>query len=191
MRGHIYMLFNRISRKWYIGKSKYPFEHPQAHWRRYLRGDGDPNQHIVRAISKFGADNFAAFCLESCIPESLLNSREMFHVLQYNSKKRGYNTTEGGDGGNGYEWTEAQRQRQSDFMLGNENYKNRKFSDDALHRIGDAQSGKTVSAETRKKLRNANLGKKHTAERRQSNSLAQKKAWRKRKHNPNQLTLFD
>lgn len=217
MLGHIYMLFNRTNRKSYIGKSKYPFQHPKAHWRRYLNGGGEPQQHIVRAIQKNGSDNFAVFCLESCISQSLIDERERFYICQYNTKEQGYNRTDGGDGGKGYKWTDEQREKAAERARGNQHHKNRVFSHDALKRIGAAHRGKIVSAKTRQKLREANLGKTMSIETRQKLSerpisletrrkMSQriispetrkrlsesaKRDWQKRKHNPNQLTLFD
>ena len=98
MNGHIYMLFCQPTYRYYIGKSCYPFDHPKAHWRDYLNGSGYKYQSIFKAVKKYGADNFTSICLESDIPEDLLNSREKFFIHLFHACEGGYNRTHGGDG---------------------------------------------------------------------------------------------
>ena len=98
MNGHIYMLFCQPTYHYYIGKSCYPFDHPKAHWRDYLNGSGYKYQSVFKAVKKYGADNFTSICLESDIPEDLLNSREKFFIRLFHAREGGYNRTNGGDG---------------------------------------------------------------------------------------------
>ena len=98
MNGHIYMLFCQPTYRYYIGKSRYSFDHPKAHWRDYLNGSGYKYQSIFKAVKKYGADNFTSICLESDIPEDLLNCREKFFIRLFHAREGGYNRTNGGDG---------------------------------------------------------------------------------------------
>ena len=98
MNGHIYMLFCQPTYRYYVGKSRYPFDHPKAHWRNYLNGSGYKYQAIFKAVKKYGADNFTSICLESDIPEDLLNCREKFFIRLFHAREGGYNRTNGGDG---------------------------------------------------------------------------------------------
>ena len=98
MNGHIYMLFCHPTHLYYIGKSRYPFDHPKAHWRDYLNGSGSKNQSIFKAVKKYGEDNFTSICLESDIPEDLINSREKFFIRLFHAREGGYNRSNGGDG---------------------------------------------------------------------------------------------
>ena len=122
MLGHIYMLYNRVTGDSYVGKTIFPFEHRQAHWRYYLRGHGSARQLIVKAICDYGVSAFSVFCLESCVPEPLLGERERFFILQFGTKfPNGYNRTGGGAGLSGYKQSAASNAKRSAAMMGDRN----------------------------------------------------------------------
>lgn len=53
---------------------------------------------IYNAINKYGKENFYYEILETNVPESELDSKEIAYIAQYNSYYEGYNSTPGGDG---------------------------------------------------------------------------------------------
>lgn len=96
----IYKIINVKNNKIYIGKSI----DIQRRWKEHVRHSKDEflrkKSPIHKAINKYGASSFKFEILEECKEEEL-NEREMFYINLYNSrdKKKGYNITEGGDGG--------------------------------------------------------------------------------------------
>lgn len=56
------------------------------------------NYPIYRAIRKYGVENFYYEILEDDIPLNQLDEKEIYYIEKYNSYKKGYNSTKGGDG---------------------------------------------------------------------------------------------
>lgn len=88
----IYKTTNNINGKIYIGKNK-------TNNKNYL-GSGIV---LKQAIKKYGKENFSKEILEECDTFQLLNEREIYWILFYNSidPKIGYNRSKGGDGTSG------------------------------------------------------------------------------------------
>jgi len=91
----IYRIKNKINGKSYIGQSK----SVQRRWREHIRGTED--SVISKAIRKYGEDNFTFEIIEICSVEDL-DSREIYYIKKYETYKKGYNMTLGGDGVKGY-----------------------------------------------------------------------------------------
>lgn len=99
MKGIIYKVTNKINGKIYIGQT---IQSLKDRWYRHcakksLR-ETERNMHIKRAILKYGKENFTIETLEECDSE-LLNEREKFYIDYFDSYHKGYNSTEGGQGG--------------------------------------------------------------------------------------------
>lgn len=92
MKGIIYKVTNKVNGKSYIGQTRYTLE---FRWRQHLHKKDKTYFH--NAIRKYGAENFSAEILEEC-PYSNLNEREIFYIAKYETFKKGYNLTIGGDG---------------------------------------------------------------------------------------------
>jgi len=103
---YIYSITNLQNNKLYIGKTSK--SNPYDRWKQHLQlartNDNlseDNSVHsmpIVRAISKYGADNFKFRVLEECAEESV-NEREKHYIEKYNTADGiGYNCTYGGEG---------------------------------------------------------------------------------------------
>jgi len=88
---YIYKTINLINGKIYIGKSNGK--------NKYYLGSG---YLILKAIKKYGRNNFVKEILEDNISPSLINEREKYWIKIYNSTdlQIGYNLTVGGDGVN-------------------------------------------------------------------------------------------
>jgi group I intron endonuclease len=103
---YIYSITNLENQKIYVGKTTQP--NPYDRWKQHLqlaRNKNNLNENnsahsmpIIRAISKYGADQFKFRVLEECIDDKV-NERETYWIERLNScGKNGYNITLGGEG---------------------------------------------------------------------------------------------
>lgn len=101
--GYIYLITNKINGKRYVGKTETTVE---ARWKRHLSIAKNPNAQkyaIHQAILKYGAESFIIKEIEK-VPTTKLSQREQYWIQYYNSYKRGYNETLGGDGNTKYNY---------------------------------------------------------------------------------------
>lgn len=91
MFGYIYLTFNKINGKIYIGQHKGEYD------ENYL-GSG---KLIRRAIEKYGKNNFSNHIIEYCSSLDELCNREVYWINKYQSfsKSDGYNLLKGGQFG--------------------------------------------------------------------------------------------
>lgn len=87
---YIYMTKNKISGKIYVGQSMKDDE-------SYL-GSGTI---LMKALKRYGRENFERTILENCTDKAHMNEREKFWIEHYDSTNRtiGYNISTGGVGG--------------------------------------------------------------------------------------------
>ena len=97
--GYIYRLYHIASGRSYIGQTVFPIEvrFKQHIYNAHTKSSLSYNQHIKRAIRKYGRDAFAIEELEQC-DNSLLDEREKYWITHYDSVKNGFNMTYGGEG---------------------------------------------------------------------------------------------
>lgn len=99
MDGIIYIITNKLNNKVYIGQT---IQNLKDRWYRHCQkkclSKAESNMAIKRAILKYGKENFTIEILETC-DSSMLNERERFYISKYDSYKRGYNETIGGQDG--------------------------------------------------------------------------------------------
>lgn len=88
----IYKIENKINGRVYIGQSV----NIENRWREHKRGKQSPNMVISRAIKKYGSSHFTFGIIELC-SRADLNTKEVYWISVYNSYKKGYNSTTGGD----------------------------------------------------------------------------------------------
>ena len=148
--GCIYMITNTINGKSYIGISTY--EPETGRINDHLSGNG--NRIIANAVKKYGRDAFTYELLEENVFPTLLPDLEVAYIKQFNTvSPNGYNLTADGEGGIPSEET---RQKMS------ESHKGKTLSEGTRKKIRDANigrhKGKTLSEEHRKKLRDAKIG---------------------------------
>lgn len=92
----IYKITNTINGKVYIGQTIQPLD---KRWKQHKRNiKGNEICTIHRAIAKYGEENFTIQCLCECDKKDL-NTLEKYYIAKYNSYKKGYNETIGGNGG--------------------------------------------------------------------------------------------
>jgi group I intron endonuclease len=130
MRHYIYIITNKLNGKIYIGK------HSSKRLNDNYFGSGVA---LKRAILKYGRENFIKEILIECIDEEELNIKEIHFINKYNTFKKGYNMTMGGEGMLGHVPTSKQRNKQS--LTQKRNYENnpdykKKLSEKAKLRVG-------------------------------------------------------
>jgi hypothetical protein len=103
---YIYTITNLENQKLYVGKTTQP--NPYDRWKQHLQAarskdnlaenNSIHSMPIVRAICKYGADNFKFRVLEEC-GEDNVNERETYWIEKLEAfGKNGYNVTLGGEG---------------------------------------------------------------------------------------------
>ena len=107
--GFIYMTHNMVNGKKYIGQKQIKSQKP---WQDYL-GSG---KTLLKAINKYGEENFYKDILETCTNQDDLNAREEYWISYYNAVKDDtfYNICSGGRGANYWDGiTDERRERLS------------------------------------------------------------------------------
>lgn len=94
--GYIYMIRNTINDKKYIGKTEQYDVH--IRWKEHIKcinREECKNRALYMAFNKYGLENF-----EFSVIEQTENTceREMYWISYYDTYKKGYNETLGGDG---------------------------------------------------------------------------------------------
>lgn len=85
------------------GKSYIGFTHFTMSERLHkhnLNAESGLDTNFYRAIRKYGLDGLVSELLCMCEGEEEAKEREMHFIAHFNTYKKGYNMTEGGDGGN-------------------------------------------------------------------------------------------
>lgn len=152
-KAYVYRIECLINSKRYYGETK----NPQDRWRRH-KNDAANDIHayaIHHAIQKHGIQNFKFEVVEVCDTKAKAFEREKYwiakdktNLARYHDKARGYNLTDGGEGG--------------------------ELSQQARQKISEALTGRPLSADHIEKLRQAKLGKKHTQEHRDNMGIGQR-----------------
>lgn len=90
MYGYIYETINLVNGKRYIGQHRSETFDPKYY------GSGVV---FIKALKKYGSENFSITILEECNTEEELNKREIFYIEKYNAveDKNYYNTSFGGE----------------------------------------------------------------------------------------------
>lgn len=91
--GKIYIIKNTITDKVYIGQT---IQSVERRFKKHLSDSKQSNNIFSRAIKKYGAENFYYEILESNIPLSELDEREIYWIKYFDSYNNGYNSTTGG-----------------------------------------------------------------------------------------------
>lgn len=109
--GYIYKVLNTINGKVYIGKTGKTIE---ERWSKHLGNAGElkrtreanPHEkkegsHLNNAINKYGPNAFIVNQVDVAYSKEELNEKERYWVKEYDSMNpdKGYNMTEGGEGG--------------------------------------------------------------------------------------------
>lgn len=184
----VYCHRNKTNGKRYIGQTKHQ-DNLTRRWgtdgREYRR-----NQYFLRAINKYGWDNFDHFVIQGNLTKEEADELEILNIAFYNTTdpRFGYNISSGGSNG-GHPASEYQKQVASQTFKGKPSWnkgkhlsdeykqkiseslkgvntwsKGKTLSKEHIARIKEANTGKIVSQETRQKLAKSSSGRKLSEE---------------------------
>lgn len=157
----IYGIINDIDGKIYVGQTVDFARREKAHWIM-LRGGRHPNNHLQRAFTKYGRENFRFAVLCECLPEELVE-KEQFWLDAYPSKAK-YNQADSAKNSMlGRKHTPEARAKMSAKLKGKRRTGWR-HSPEAIENMRKAKLGKKMSRTTRRKMRQARLGFKQSPE---------------------------
>lgn len=92
--------------KRYIGVSKYSLEERK---KQHERSSRNPKNKFHRAIKKYGLNSFVWEVLDTANSSDELMFKEVEYIRFFDSKKKGYNSTDGGEGTKGHVVSEEAR----------------------------------------------------------------------------------
>lgn len=140
----IYIHKNKINGKQYVGMTCQSVEQRWRNGKNYKSCTA-----FNRAIEKYGWESFEHIILYDCLSkdDACKLESETIRRLQTQNPDYGYNICDGGVGTSGYVPDDKERKRRSEMWLGekNPNY-----------------NGKLVTQEWKEKMRQINLGSKHS-----------------------------
>lgn len=94
---YIYRIVNDINNKDYIGKTNLSIEERFKQHCKDSKRIQYENRPLYKAINKYGIEHFHIELVEEC-SDKIVSEREIYWIEQYDSFKKGYNATIGGDG---------------------------------------------------------------------------------------------
>jgi len=102
---YIYSITNNINQKKYVGKTSK--DNPYDRWKEHINHSKHKentisyssvhSMPIIRALRKYGIDNFKFKVIEECSNDNV-NELEEKYIREYNTYYNGYNCTFGGEG---------------------------------------------------------------------------------------------
>lgn len=196
MKGEIYVIFNSVNNKPYIGITI------QGYLKRFRKhkecSKRGVDYALYRAMRKYGEEKFWIDLIET-IEESSesklldkLNEREKFWIKELDSKKNGYNMTSGGQGilrpsletrrkmSRNQTVTKEQCERLRKLRTGNPPWcKGKKLSKKIRKKMSEGRKGWIPSEETRKLWSEQRKGRFHSEETKRKMSEAAKRRYSK------------
>lgn len=128
---YIYKITNKINQKIYIGKT---IKSVEERWKEHCYNAKNQiiDTKFYRAINKYGIESFTIETIDTADSEDLLNLKECYWIKYYNSISDGYNSTDGGEGGNTYKYKtkeelEIIKEKIKESKLGDKNPNSRKI----------------------------------------------------------------
>jgi group I intron endonuclease len=109
----IYRITNKVNGKAYIGQTSKTAE---ARFKEhlYVANTQPSDWHFAKALRKHGADVWQVEVIDFAFSAQEATEKECYWIAQDNTVAAGYNSTIGGEGAPGYQWTAEQRQRASE-----------------------------------------------------------------------------
>lgn len=149
----IYCIENLANNKKYIGKSLNLDKRLTQH-KSHLKRNLHANKHLQNAWNIYGYSTFRFFILEECERE-LLSEKEVYYIKLFETKKFGYNMTDGGDGTIGLSVTKEVRQKLSNYFKENPSRKKGEYSHsiDTKIKISNSLKGRKITEEAKQKMK--------------------------------------
>lgn len=145
----VYQHKNKINGKIYIGIT---MQEPEQRWRH---GEGyKSSPHFYAAIQKYGWDNFEhnILFINLTKEEACLKEQELIKQFKSMDREFGYNSTSGGDI---FTMNKETKQKISQAMMGNQNGLGHPCSEEKKKKISEAQKGRKLTEEHKQKLSEA------------------------------------
>lgn len=144
----LYIHTNKINGKRYVGITK---QNPERRWGNNGSHYRE-SPHLYSAIEKYGWDNFDHEIRASGLTRDDACLLEKYYIKYFNSQNRlfGYNTLEGGSAPSIPQET---REKMSKSMMGNQNCLGRVTSEETKRKISEAQKGRKLTEEHKQALR--------------------------------------
>jgi group I intron endonuclease len=156
MEGIIYCYHCITTGKKYIGKTLYERKRKEDH--KYNVSNGKFTK-FYNAVRKYGWGNFVYGIIEIIEP-NLLEEKEKFYIEKYNTFDSGYNMTIGGDGKFGWKASPETKEKMRNANIG------KTLSEETKRKISESKkgcfgtfTGKKHTEETKEKIRNVHKGK--------------------------------
>lgn len=168
MKGVIYCYHCIPTGKKYIGQTLFETKRKAYH----LCKSKDGNTKFYRAVRKYGWDNFIYGIIDE-LDNQFLNEVEMFYIKKYDTFKKGYNSTLGGDGTHGRVISEEEKEKSRIRMINNNPSKN----EDNRKKRSEKMKGKKMPEDVvkrRNETRRKNNPEWHSKEMREKMSLVMK-----------------
>jgi hypothetical protein len=157
--------------KHYIGQTKRSLKYRhREHIRCAKNGDTLPLYNALRCHDM--VDTFELIEIDTADTPEELSEKEIKYILEYNSFDKnghGYNMTYGGEGTNGYVYTEADKQKISEAQI--ERFQN----SDEIKKLSEAMKKFWNKLGSKEKMSQLRLISQSTPEAKQNMSVAQKK----------------
>lgn len=143
----VYQHVNKINNKIYIGITK---QNPEDRWGKN-GANYKSSPHFYSAIEKYGWDNFEHNILFENLSkeEACLKEQELIALYNSMDNECGYNNTSGGEM---CIMSDLSKSKLSNSMKGNKNGLGHPCSEEKKLKISEAQKGKRLTEEHKKKL---------------------------------------
>ena len=147
----VYVHINKINGKMYVGQT---CQKPEDRWKS---GYGyRKNTHFGKAIKKYGWDNFEHIIVAENLDKEKANYIEMLLISGYNTQNQneGYNHTAGGEGMTNFKHTEESKKKMSEANKGKHlSEETKKKISIRLSGVNNPLYGKPMSEEHKQKLK--------------------------------------
>ena len=156
----IYSITNLINNKRYIGISQNYEDRKRVHlWA--LKNNKHKNEKLQNSVNKYGLDNFKFEILKKVETDNRIEALkiENYYIKKYDSYNNGYNKSLGFEGSTLLKISEETKEKHRMMMINNKIWLNRKHTEEAKIKIGNAHRGKKLSDKTKQKLSDAKKGK--------------------------------
>ncbi len=174
---HIYVITNTVNAMQYVGITK----NLKKRWYQHRNADGT-SRYLHPSIKKYGIENFVFSHIADAFDLDSAKFLEKLLIKEKNTKSpNGYNLTAGGEGTQGFIFSEESKEKmriaqtgkkmskessekKRIAMLGNKNGLGKKHSEEHKAKIAKAGLGRKHSEESKQKMCEVQKGRKHSPE---------------------------